>query len=230
MIKNNLEDLDIITARIIEGQREKIEFLFSKFKKRAEPRYAVNKHVISFGMFLAEYIINMKTISIEASVDNILLYGRRLCEIFIVSKYMNKNNNFHEFVDYCVRDRYDYLEGFKKRAIADVKIFPELEGLDYYLNDIEAQQVEVTKKHGNKGKKMPNISDMAKDIGYEEEYIYFYKFASKLLHFCPFSLNGDMPLEDKIHKRVFISRIGRYLTDIKKELDSIYEKTKLKNL
>lgn len=230
MVKNNFENLDVTISRTIADNREKIEFLFFKFKKRAVPIYAANKHVISFGMFLAEYIVNMKTISIEASADNILLYGRRLCEIFIVCKYMNKNNNFHEFVDYCIRDRYDYLEGSKKRAIADIKIFPELEGLDYFLEDIEKQQAELIKSHGNRGKKMPTISDMAKDIDYEEEYGYFYKFASKLLHFCPFSFNGDMDLEDKIHKRVFIARIGRYLTEIKKELDSIYDKTELKKL
>ena len=64
---------------------------------------------------------------------------------------------------------------------------------------------------------------MAIEIGYQEEYEYFYKFTSKMLHFCPFSLNGDMKLEDKIHKVVFLRRIAKYLEEIYKELDNIYQ-------
>ena len=224
-----MEDLDVIATRNIKEQRERVEFLFSKFKKRAEPRYAVKKYVISFGMFLAEYVLRIKTDSIDANADNILLDCRRLCEIFIVSKYMNKNNNFHEFTDYCDYDRYDYLENLKKMTEANKKMFPEIKDLFFSPTFLTDEQSKITKRRGNKGKKIPSILEMAKNIGYEEEYNSFYKITSKLLHFCPFSFNGDMLLETRDKRFNYFKRIEMYLTEIKKELDLIYEKTKLEN-
>lgn len=224
-----MEDLDVIATRNIKEQRKKIEFLLSKFRKRIQPCHAVNKHTITFGMLLAEYVLRIKTDSIDTYVDNILLNCRRLCEVFIVSRYMNKNNNFEEFIDYCTYDRYDYLENLKKMTEANKKMFPELKNLFSSPKFLSDEQDRLINQHGNKGKKIPAILEMAKDIGYEEEYSYFYKITSKLLHFCPFSFNGDMLLESKDEKFVFFKRIEMYLTEIKKELDVIYEKTKIEN-
>ena len=76
---------------------------------------------------------------------------------------------------------------------------------------------------------MPNMNTMAQSVGLKEEYDYFYKLSSKLLHFCPFSLNGDSPFEAPVHKIIFLMRIERYLEKIKEELDIVYQKTKLTN-
>ena len=225
-----MEDLDVIATRNIKEQLKKIEFLLSKFKKRKQPRYAVNKHTITFGMLLAEYVLRLKTDSIDTYGDNILLDCRRLCEVFIVSRYMNKNNNFEEFIDYCAYDRYDYLENLKKMTEANKKMFPEFKDLFSSPKFLIDEQNKMLSLRGTKGKKIPSILEMAKDIGYEEEYSSFYKITSKLLHFCPFSFNGDMLLDTKDRKFNFFKRVEMYLTEIKKELDLIYEKTILKNL
>lgn len=222
-----MENLDIITTRNIKEQMEKISVLFSKFQKRAKTRE--NFHIVNWGMFLAEYVLKIKTDSIETNADNLLLDCRRLCEAFIVSKYINKHNNFHEFIDYSVFDRYDYLENLKKMTEANKKMFPELKNLFSLPKFLSDEQDKLINQHGNKGKKMPAILDMSKDIGYEEEYSSFYKITSKLLHFCAFSFAGDMLLETNNEKFSFFKRIEMYLTEIKKELDLIYEKTKIKN-
>ena len=70
---------------------------------------------------------------------------------------------------------------------------------------------------------METMKDMATAIGYKEEYNYFYKFTSKILHFCPFSLNGDAYFEHVVHKRVFLIRLAKYLEEIEKELENIYQ-------
>ena len=70
---------------------------------------------------------------------------------------------------------------------------------------------------------MPTMKKMAEKVEYIEEYNYFYKFTSKILHFCPFSLNGDARFEDKIHKVVFLRRISKYLEEINRELENIYQ-------
>jgi hypothetical protein len=122
------------------------------------------------------------------------------------------------------------LEGSKKRVVTDEKLFPELKGLDYYLEGIEEEQAKILKRRGEKWNKLPDIKIMAIDIDYQEEHSYFYKFSSKLLHFCPFTFNGDANFEAREHKIIFLPRIARYLSEIKKELDLICNKTKLKNL
>lgn len=63
---------------------------------------------------------------------------------------------------------------------------------------------------------------MAQSIAYQEEYNYFYKFTSKMLHFCPFTLNGDADYSGRIHKVVFVRRVAKYLEEIEKELENIY--------
>ncbi len=70
---------------------------------------------------------------------------------------------------------------------------------------------------------MKKMKDMATALGYKEEYNYFYKFTSKILHFCPFSLNGDAYFEHVVHKIVFLIRIAKYLEEITKELELIYQ-------
>lgn len=223
-----MEDLDGIATHNIKEQMEKIAFLFSKFQNRTKTRE--NIHIVVWGTFLAEYVLRIKTDSIDTNADNLLLDCRRLCEAFIVSKYMNKHNNFHEFVDYSDFDRYDYLDNLKKVTEADKKMFPKLKDFFYSPKFLVDEQDKIMKRRGNKGKKIPLMIEMAKDIGYEEEYSSFYKITSKLLHFCPFSFSGDMLLETREKKFSFFKRIEMYLTEIKKELDLIYEKTILKNL
>ena len=77
--------------------------------------------------------------------------------------------------------------------------------------------------------KIPDMKKMAQAVDLEDEYNYFYKFTSKLLHFCPFSFNGDSPFEAPIHKVVFLMRSVRYMEKLKEELDTVYQKTILTN-
>ena len=226
----NLEELDVIVTRNIKEQQREIGVLYSKFQNRINERSNKRDHsvfTLGFGMFLSEYILKIKTDSIEINADNLLLDCRRLCEVFIVSKYINKNNLFNEVMDYCNYDRYNYLENLKKMTNANKKMFPALKDFFYFPKSLADEQAEID-RCGKKGKKMPQIIEMAKNIDYEEEYSSFYKITSKLLHFCPFSLSGDMLLETRDSKFNFFKRIEMYLIDIKKELDSIYEKTNIK--
>ena len=44
-----------------------------------------------------------------------------------------------------------------------------------------------------------------------------------MLHFCPFTLNGDADFNIDIHKVVFVKRISVYLKKIQQELEQIYQ-------
>lgn len=228
------EDLDILAERGIKEQREKIKVLFSKFEKKLHERtnkQDPNVFILGFGRFIAEYVLILKTVSIEANGDNILLDCRRLCEVLIVSKYINKHDKFLEVItDYCPNDHYDFLENLKKMTEANKKMFPEAKDFFYTPQFIEEKQAGIKRQYGGEPKKPPQMAQMAKDVGYEEEYGSLYKITSKLLHFCPFSFNGDMLVETNDEKFNYFKRIEMYLVDIKKELDLIYEKAKLKNL
>ncbi len=212
------------TEQKIKTYRENLEKLYSAFKeinKTPNPQFA---HEIVFGFLTSEYVVKLQIPSISSHIDEILLCARRLVEVFIIVKYISKTKTFSNVLEYCMRDRYEYLEGCDARIIADAKFFPELKDLDNYALENKVEKETIMKEYkGNKPKKMPDMRLMAKEIGYKEEYSYFYKFTSKILHFCPFSLNCDAKLEDKIHKVVFLRRIAKYLEEINKELGTIYQ-------
>lgn len=207
----------------------KIQVLCEKFEKRTFRQTMQARHPACFGLFLAEYILKLPILNIKTPIDVILLNARRLCEVLITIKYLNQKNNFEDFVLYCDRDRWEYLEGCVSREIADIALFPEQEGVPIYTQTIEREIKKLEMKYGKKPKGMPNYWEMAKCIDYEEEYKFFYKISSKYLHFSPMSFSGDIDFEPPEHKIMFLRRIERYLGKIKEELDLVYEKTKLKN-
>ncbi len=215
--------LESDTKQRMNTVQENVQILCQKFLELSGEKYEQWKHQVSFGYFVAEYVSKLRKISAEDDIDTIFLSARRLLEVFITLKYISQTNTFSKVVEYCERDRYEYLEGWKARQIADVKLFPELADLYDNLQDQTAEQEKIVKKYGKKPNKMPNIGKMAQNINYEEEYNYFYKFTSKMLHFCPFTLNGDADYSKRVHKVVFVRRIAKYLEEIEKELENIYQ-------
>lgn len=220
----SLETLNQNTMQKITVCKDKIEKLHNQFEQMLGVQYYEEAHKITCSFLISEYVQNLKIPSVNDNTDSIFLCARRLLEIFITLKYLSQTNTFPEMMEYCQRDRYDYLDGCNARYIADDKFFPELKDLDNYVLENQQEQSEILRKYGGKKPKlMTNMKDMARTIGYEEEYIYFYKFTSKMLHFCPFSLNGDANFEHVIHKGVFLIRIAKYLEEISKELEHIYQ-------
>ena len=220
----SFELLDQNAHRRITISRNKISKLYEQFKQMLGVQYYEQAHKITFGFLVSEYVLKLKIPSKTLDSDTILLCGRRLLEVFIILKYITQTNTFSKMMEYCQRDRYDCLEGCNARVIADEKFFPELKDLDNYALENKQEQAEILKQYeGKKPKAMETMKAMATAIGYEEEYNYFYKFTSKVLHFCPFSLNGDAYFEHVIHKRVFLIRVAKYLEEIEKELENIYQ-------
>lgn len=220
-------NLDILTADTnnkIKDNKEKILNLYNFFKQCIGTKYRDWAHEITFGFLVSEYVLNLKIASKDDNLDAVLLLARRLLEVFIVTKYIVTTNQFNVMLDFCVHDRYEYLEGCIARATADDKIFPELAGLDNYLSDFQKQEKELFAQHGSFGKRMLSIKKMADRIGYSDEYNYFYKFTSKLLHFCPFSLNGDAKFDRPLDKVVFLCRVAKYIEKIRCELENIYQR------
>ena len=224
--------MDIKTAiQILEADSQQItSTVLNSIKNRHEQfhdllcaKYYNWRHESSCGYFISEYVINLKNVSTQDDVDTIFICARRLLEVFITLKYISKTNNFDKILDYCESDRYEYLSGCEARVIADEKLFPDLKGINPFGLGYKQEKESILKRYKGKLNKMPNIKKMAEEIGYKEEYNYFYKFTSKILHFCPFSLNGDARFEDKIHKVVFLRRISKYLEEINKELENIYQ-------
>lgn len=194
---------------------------FQKINKIPNPQFA---YEISFGFLTSEYVVKLQIPSMSSHIDEILLCARRLLEVFITIKYISQTKTFSNVLEYCMRDKYEYLDGCDARSVADAKFFSELKDLDNYtLRNKQEREAILKQYNGNKPNKMPDMRIMAEEIGYEEEYRYFYKFTSKTLHFCPFSLNGDINLNIPIHKVVFLSRITKYLEEINKELENIYQ-------
>lgn len=229
IFQKNTEHLRAVYEAKIKEFRKKIEVLHDKFHKRAQDRIFKTRYETAFGFFLSEYIFKLPVCTLESSIDKILLNARRLCEAFITVKYFNQKNDFEKMISYSQRDRWEYLEGCLARTEADEKLFPELKDMPD-MNQFYQDEIEILKQqYREKPRKMPNMKEMAQAVGLKEEYDYFYKFTSKLLHFSPFSLNGDSNFEAPIHKIVFLMRIECYLEKIKEELDIVYQKTKLNN-
>lgn len=212
------------TNNKIQTNKEKISNLYKAFDQYRIPKYRDWAHEITFGFLVSEYVLNLKIASKDDSIDDILLLARRLLEVFIVTKYIVATNQFQNMLEYCVHDRYEYLEGCIARATADERLFPELAGLDNFLSDFQKQEKDLLAQHGSFGKKMLSIKKMADRIGYSDEYNYFYKFTSKLLHFCPFSLNGDANFDRPLDKVIFLCRVAKYIENIRYELENIYQR------
>lgn len=220
-------DLDILIADTnnkIKNNKEKISNLYKSFDQCRTVKYRDWAHEITFGFLVSEYVLNLKIASKDDNVDEVLLLARRLLEVFIITKYIVTTNQFNVMLDFCVHDRYEYLEGCIARATADDKIFPELAGLDNYLSDFQKQEKELFAQYGNFGKRMLSIKKMAERIDYLDEYNYFYKFTSKLLHFCPFTLNGDVNFDRPLDKVIFLCRVAKYIEKIRYELENIYQR------
>ena len=220
----NLEILINDTNQKNRINKEKILNLYRTFEQQRGIKYSNWAYEITFGFLVAEYVLKLKEVSAEDNIDIVLLLARRLLEVFIITKYVVANNLFQKMADYCTHDRYEYLEGGKARGRADEKLFPELAGLDDMIADYQKQEDELREQHGSFGQKMPPMRKMAEEIGYLEEYNYFYKFTSKLLHFCPFTLNGDMDFNKPLDKVVFLCRAAKYIEKIRCELEIIHQR------
>ena len=223
-IETAIQILETDSQRISTNTLNSIKDIHTQFNNLLCVKYSNWCHEVSFGYFISQYVINLKAVSAQDDIDAIFLCARRLLEVFITVKYISQTKTFSNVLEYCMRDRYEYLDGCDARSVADAKFFPELKDLDNYALENKLEKETILKRYNcNKPKKIPDMRLMAKEISYEEEYIYFYKFTSKILHFCPFSLNCDAKLEGKVHKVVFLRRIAKYLEEIYKELDTIYQ-------
>ena len=220
----SLEALNQNTMQRITVCRDKIEKLHNQFEQMLGIQYYEEAHKITCSFLISEYVQKLKIPSVDDNTDSIFLCARRLLEVFITLKYLSQTNTFPKMMEYCQRDRYEYLEGCNARVVADEKLFPELKNLDNYALENQKEQEEILRNYaGKKPALMEKMRNMALAIGYEEEYTYFYKFTSKILHFCPFTLNGDVCFEHVVHKVVFLIRISKYLEEISKELEHIYQ-------
>ena len=63
-------------------------------------------------------------------------------------------------------------------------------------------------------------SSYSKNDGYTSPK---HKLTSKILHFCPFSLNNEHPYENIVHRRIFLLRIDRYFKELIKELSNLFQ-------
>lgn len=207
-------------AQSIGLRYQQIVKLYETFKSCNE-KGATYKSI--FGFFVSEYIRDLKVLNINNSIDEIFLENRRLLELIITVKYIREHNLYAQVPNYCEYDRKEYLEGCKARIIADVKLFPFLQGA-LVFSSREEQLLQNLKAKYEKPVKLPPMRTMAYQIGWDEEYRYFYKLTSKLLHFCPFSLNNEHIYEAKIHKLIFILRLDRYLQEIIQELSILQNK------
>lgn len=217
------------TLENIRKETQKITVLHEKFKKRTKIRSNATKHEIIFGMFVTEYVQNLKNLSIDTDIDNIFLQARRLLEVWITIKYINQSNLFYQIPNFCARDRIEYLEGWKARDIADLELFSELKKIREIYPKIQSEIDILKKDFPGKLPKLPSVSEMAKKLNLQNEYTYFYKLTSKILHFCPFSLNNEHIFEKPLDKLVFLMRILKYRVHIREEIEKIFHKTKLKN-
>lgn len=151
----SFELLDQNTHRRITISRNKISKLYEQFKQMLGVQYYEQAHKITFGFLVSEYVLKLKTPSKTVDSDTIFLCGRRLLEVFIILKYITQTNTFPKMMEYCQRDRYDYLEGCNARVIADEKFFPALKDLDNYALENKQEQAEILKQYeGKKPKAM----------------------------------------------------------------------------
>lgn len=218
-----IETLNNEITQEIKKYIGKIEGLYSGFKEMNQMRNQQFAYKIVFGFFTSEYVLKLKNPTIYDDVDTIFLWGRKLLEVIIVVKYILYTNNFKTILEYCVRDRYEYLEGLLARQRADKKLFSYLNMPHNNMENQKEEMKQIILKYKNKPRKMPSMKKMAEAVDYLDEYDYFYKLSSKMLHFCPFTLNGDADFNSFVHKTGYIQRGIKYLEEIYKELDNIYQ-------
>jgi hypothetical protein len=218
-----IETLNNEITQEIKKYSGKIEGLYSGFKEMNQMRNQQFAYKIVFGFFTSEYVLKLKNPTIYDDVDTIFLWGRKLLEVIIVVKYILYTNNFKTILEYCVRDRYEYLEGLLARQRADKKLFSYLNMPHNNMENQKEEMKQIILKYKNKPRKMPSMKKMAEAVDYLDEYDYFYKLSSKMLHFCPFTLNGDADFNSFVHKTGYIQRGIKYLEEIYKELDNIYQ-------
>ncbi len=140
-----LEALNQNTMQKITVCRDKIEKLHNQFERMLGVQYYEEAHKITCSFLISEYVEKLMIPSVDDSTDRIFLCARRLLEVFITLKYLSQTNTFSKMMEYCQRDRYDYLEGCNARVIADEKFFPELKDLDNYALENKHEQAEILK-------------------------------------------------------------------------------------
>lgn len=218
------QQLDNMLVRSLQDNHLKLVELHEKFKNFRVPNPnerpdLVYKH--TFGFFVSEYLRDLKVLDEKSDIDSIFLQGRRLLECVITVKYIQKHDLFEQVVGFCEWDRKEYLEGQKARVKADLDLFPFLQGIIAWTERQEQELLGLQEKF-HKSCKL-DIRKMAKNIQLEDEYVYFYKLSSKILHFCPFSLNNEHPYENIVHRRVFLLRINRYFQELIKDLSNLFQ-------
>ena len=123
----SLETLNQNTMQRITICRDKIEKLHNQFQQMIGVQYYEEAHKITCSFLISEYVEKLKIPSVDDSTDSIFLCARRLLEVFITLKYLSQTNTFPKMMEYCQRDRYEYLEGCNARTIADEKFFSRIE-------------------------------------------------------------------------------------------------------
>lgn len=219
------QQTNAMSAFTLQDSHLKLVELHEKFKNFRVPNPhdrpdLVYKH--TFGFFVSEYLRDLKVLDKKSDIDSIFLQGRRLLECVITFKYIQKHDLFEQVVEFCEWDRKEYLEGQKARVKADLDLFPYLEGIIGWTR-IQQQDLDSLQQKYAKPCKLPSVRKMADDLGLEADYAYFYKLTSKILHFCPFSLNNEHPYEDILHRRVFLLRIDCYFKELIKELSNLFQ-------
>lgn len=218
------QQTNAMSAFTLQDDHLKLVGLHEKFKnfRVANPHdrpELVYKH--AFGFFVSEYLRDLKVLDEKSDIDSIFLQGGRLLECVITVKYIQKHDLFEQVVGFCEWDRKEYLAGQKVRVKADLDLFPYLEGIIKW--DIKQQQeLDSLQQKYAKPCKLPSVRKMADDLGLEADYAYFYKLTSKILHFCPFSLNNEHLYDGIIHRRIFLLRVERYWKELIKELSALY--------
>ena len=218
-----IETLNNEIEQEIKIYSEKIERIYSGFKEMNQTQNPQFAYEIVFGFFTSEYMLKLKNPTIYDDVDAVFLWGRKLLEVLLVVKYTLHTNNFKAILEYCARDRYEYLEGLLARQRSDKKLFPYWSMSHNSMENQKEEMDRIILKYKSKPQKMPSMKKMAETVGYLDEYDYFYKLSSKMLHFCPFTLNGDADFNSFIHKAGYMQRGKKYLEELVKDLENIYQ-------
>ncbi|MDR0291498.1 MAG: DUF5677 domain-containing protein [Elusimicrobium sp.] len=192
------------TEEQIKNFRGKIQIQLNKEikKKRTSKQYFTHK--------IIEFVLAASEVSINDSLDILLLKTRKVMEALIYLKWSKKENQYNYFMYRSISDNINFWK--------NASFFPCLDKKSQEIGEKRIEQLEAELNSCNKYKASPkpNWGQMAAQVEMGAKYKFFYKTTSALLHCSDFILSRNAPIHQS---KAMLAEMGQLLEEFKNEVD-----------
>ncbi|MDR0952936.1 MAG: DUF5677 domain-containing protein [Elusimicrobiota bacterium] len=193
-----------ITEEHIKTFRDKIQIQLNKEikKRKTSKQYFTHK--------IIEFVLAASDISINDSLDILLIKTRKVMEALIYLKWSRKENQYNYFMYRSISDNINFWN--------NASFFPFLDQKSKEIGQKRIEQLEAKLNSYNRYKapKKPNWQQMAEQVKMGTRYKTLYKTTSTLLHCSDFILVRKAPIHES---KVMLAEMGMLLEAFKYEVD-----------